>query len=144
MSYAPYKPLKALWYAVLLWLIGFVWGMIVFMTPALKDIPAVPYISKYPAVSAPLIVAYFIIIFLLTKRYLGDADKKAAEGLKLGAAIFLVNIILDALVYVVLLKSSDYFTYFSIWLFYILAIAVPWFTGRRLENKTKHPKTVRT
>jgi hypothetical protein len=136
MPYAPYKPVKALWYAVLLWLIGFVWGTIVFMTPALKDIPTIPYISKYPAVSAPLIVAYFIIIFLLTKRYLESADKKAAEGLKFGLAIFFLNFILDALVYVVLLRSSDYFAYFSIWLSYAISVAVPWFAGRRLERKT--------
>ncbi len=135
MSYAPYKPVKALWYAALLWLIGFIWGTIVFMTPALKDIPTIPYISKYPAVSAPLIVAYFIIIFLLTKRYLKDTDKKAAEGLKFGLTIFLLNFILDALVYVVLFRSSDYFAYFSIWFSYILAVAVPWFTGRWLESK---------
>ncbi len=134
----PYKPGKVLLYALLFWLIGFIWGTIVFMMPALKDIPTIPYISKYPAISAPLIVAYFIIIFLLTKRYLSDTDKKAIEGLKFGMAIFLVNIILDALVYVIMLKSSDYFAYFPIWLFYILAIAVPWFTGRWLENKTIH------
>ncbi len=137
MSYALYKPVKALWYAVLIWLIGFVWGTIVFMTPALKDIPAIPYVSKYPAISAPLIVAYFIIIFLLTRQYLEDTNKKAAEGLKFGATIFLLNFILDALVYVVLFKSSDYFAYFSIWLSYILAVAVPWFTGRWLERKTR-------
>ncbi len=136
MSYAPYKPLKALWYAVLLWLIGFIWGTIVFMAPALKDIPTIPYISKYPAVSAPLTVVYFIIIFLLTKRYLADTDKKAAEGLKFGLTIFLLNFILDALVYVVLFRSSDYFAYFSIWLSYAISVAVPWFAGRRLERKT--------
>ena len=136
MSYAPYKPGKALWYALLLWLIGFIWGMIVFMTPALKDIPAIPYISKYPAISAPLTVAYFIILFLLTKRYLEDTDKKATEGLKFGLTVFLLNFILDALVYVVLFRSSAYFAYFSIWLCYILAIAVPWFTGRWFERKT--------
>lgn len=135
MLYKPYKPGKALWYALLLWLIGFVWGIVVFTVPALKDIPAIPYISKYPAVSAPLIVVYVIIIFLLTRRYLEDTDKKAIEGLKFGMAVFLVNIILDAMVYVIMLKSPDYFAYFSIWLFYILAIAVPWFTGRWLESK---------
>lgn len=107
------------------------------MTPALKDIPAIPYISKYPAVSAPLTVAYFIIIFLLTKRYLEDTDKKAAEGLKFGLTIFLLNFILDALVYVVLFRSSDYFAYSSIWLSYILAVAVPWFNGIWLERKMR-------
>lgn len=51
---------------------------------------------------------YFIILFILARKYVGDTDKKAAEGLKFGAVIFLVNFIL---------------------------VAVPWFTGRRLERK---------
>ncbi len=135
MSYIPYKPGKALLYAVLIWLIGFIWGTIVFMTPALKNIPTVPYISKYPAVSFPLIAAYFILLFILAGKYLGDTDKKAAEGLKLGVSIFLVNIILDTLVYYILFQGSDYFAYFSIWFFCMMSILFPWFIGRRLERK---------
>jgi hypothetical protein len=135
MSWKPYKPGKALSYAVLLWIIGFVWGTFVFMTPVLKNLQEIPYISKYPAVSAPLIAAYFIILLILTKKYVGDTDKKAAEGLKFGAVIFLVNFILDALIYYIIFKSPDYFAYFSIWFYYAMAVAVPWFTGRRLERK---------
>lgn len=110
MTYMPYKPGKALMYAVLVWLIGFIWGTIIFMTPALKNIQAIPYVSKYPAVSFPLIAAYFIILFIFAGKYLEDTDKKAAEGLKLGMSIFLVNIIL-------------------------MSILLPWFIGRRLERK---------
>ncbi|VVB95511.1 Uncharacterised protein [uncultured archaeon] len=133
MTYMPYKSGKALLYAVLIWLFGFIWGTIVFMTPALMNIQTVPYISKYPAVSFPLIAAYFIILFILAGKYLGDTDKKAAEGLKLGVSIFLVNIILDALVYYILFQGSDYFAYFSIWFFYMMSIIFPWLLGRRLE-----------
>jgi len=136
MSFKPYKPAKAMWYAFFIWLIGFAWGTIVFMVPALINLPTIPYISKYPAVSAPLIVAYFIIGFLLIREYLRDTDKKATEGLKFGAAIFLVNIIMDALIYFMMFKSEDYFAYFSIWFFYIMSIVYPWFIGRWLERKT--------
>jgi hypothetical protein len=135
MKCIPYKPGKALLYAVLLWLIGFVWGSIVFMTPVLKNMLEIPYISKYPAISAPLIVAYFIILFLLTRKYLVGMDNKAAEGLKLGAVIFLVNFILDALIYFIMFRSPDYFDYVSIWFSYAIALAIPWLTGRWLERK---------
>ncbi len=135
MSYKPYKPGKALLYSVLIWLIGLFWGTIVFMTPALMNLPSVPYISKYPAISAPLIVAYCIIGFLLTRDYLEGTIDKAAEGLKFGVVILLVNFILDVLIYFILFNSPDYFAYFSIWFSYLIGIAVPWFTGRWLERK---------
>ena len=135
MSWKPHKPGKALLYAILIWLIGFVWGTIVFMTPMLKNLPEIQYISKYPAVSAPLISVYFIILFILTRKYVRDTDKKAAEGLKFGAVIFIVNFILDALVYFIMFQGADYFAYASIWFYYAMSVAVPWFTGRRLDRK---------
>ncbi len=135
MSCIPYKPWKVLLYSILIWLIGFIWGTIVFMTPALMELPAVPYISKYPAISFPLIAAYFIIGFLITRDYLGDTEKKASEGLRFGAMILIVNFILDVLIYFILFKSQDYFNYFSIWFSYIMSIAYPWLIGRWLERQ---------
>ena len=135
MSYKPYKSWKALLYSVLIWLIGFIWGTMVFMTPALMELPVVPYISKYPAISFPLIAAYFIIGFLITRDYLGDTEKKASEGLRFAAMIFIVNFILDVLIYFILFKSQDYFFYFSIWFSYTMSIAYPWLIGLWLERK---------
>jgi hypothetical protein len=70
MSYRPYKLGKALWYAFLLWIVGFIWGIVVFTIPALKNVPSVPYLSKFPAVSATLIVAYLPMVFFLANSYL--------------------------------------------------------------------------
>ena len=39
---------RALAYALLIWITGFVWGTIVFMTPAMKEVPAI--ISTLPRV----------------------------------------------------------------------------------------------
>jgi hypothetical protein len=130
MSYKPYKFGKALWYAFLIWIIGFVWGTTVFMMPSLKNLSSIPYISKYPAISVPLLIVYAILIFFLAKWYLKDAEEKIAEGLKFGITLFLVNIVLDALVYVVLFKGGDYFAFFSIWFAYAMFIVIPWLTGR--------------
>jgi hypothetical protein len=46
--------MKALAYAILLWIIGFVWGSIVFMNPELKNVTAIPYVSRNPAITFPL------------------------------------------------------------------------------------------
>lgn len=127
----------AVWYGVLLWIVGFVWGMIVFMAPTLKNIPSIPYVSKYPAISAPLIVLYLVVVFLLANRYLKSTDRKASEGLKLGAVFFLLNIALDIVVYVVLFQAWDYFSYVSIWLAYVILLVGPWATGRWLKSEDR-------
>lgn len=87
---------------------------------------------KYPAISSVLLPLYLLLMWLLARRYLRSTDAKAIEGVKLGAVIFLVTIILDALVYVVLLGGADYFAYLSIWVAYALFVFVPWFVGRQL------------
>jgi hypothetical protein len=51
----PFRTGRALIYAVLLWVIGFVWGSIVFMTPALKAVSAIPDVSSNPAISFPIL-----------------------------------------------------------------------------------------
>ena len=125
----------AMWYGVLLWIAGFVWGTIVFMVPTLKNLPSIEYVSKYPAISAPLMVFYLVMVFFLAKRCLKSTDRKASEGLKLGGVFFLLNIVLDIVVYIVLFQAWDYFSYVSIWLAYVILAVVPLATGRWLETK---------
>src|SRR5213080_544334 len=88
----PYKLGKAVLYAVLLWVIGFVWGSIVFMTPALKSIGAIPYVSSNPAISFPILIIWLIVTCLLAKHYLKAAGDKVAEGLRLGITFSIMNI----------------------------------------------------
>jgi len=131
----PYRPRKALGYAILLWVIGFSWGTAVYMVPAMWSIPSVPYISKLPAVSAALIILCPIVIFLFSKTYLKATNRKSREGLNFGVTILFVNVVLDLLVYVIMFESFDYFAYASIWIAYALFLLVPWLVGRRLERK---------
>ena len=119
-------------------MVGFIWGVIVFTVPLLKNLPSVLYLSKYPAVSFPLLVAYVILLFVLTPRYLKMAERKEVEGLKFGVTLTLINFLLDFVVYCVLLNGVDYFAYFSIWFAYILFIVIPWAIGRRFENIKTH------
>lgn len=133
-SYISFKAITAVWYAILLWMVGFVWGVIVFTVPSLKNLPSVLYLSKYPAVSFPLLVVYVILLFVLTPRYLKMAERKEGEGLKFGVTLTLINFVLDFVVYYVLLNGVDYFTYFSIWFAYTLFIVIPCAIGRRFKN----------
>jgi hypothetical protein len=131
----PFKTGKALIYAVLLWVIGFVWGSIVFMTPALKAVAAIPYVSSNPAISFPILIVWLVVTYLLAKSYLKAAGDKVAEGLKLGIMLSSVNVVLDLLVLVLLLKAGlSYFVSLTVWLGYFMLFMIPWIAGRSLQR----------
>jgi len=122
---------KALTYAVLLWVVGFVWGSIVFMTPALKTVSAIPYVSSNPAISFPILFIWLIVTYLVAKSYLKAANDKADEGLKLGLVFSVVNVGLDLVVLVLLLKAGfSYFISSTVWFGYVMLFMIPWIVGR--------------
>ena len=129
---------RALGYAVLIWLSGFVWGSVVFMTPALRNIAAIPYVSRYPAISFPLLLLWLLIAYLLARSYLKVTTDKATEGLRLGVLFAVVNFVLDLLVLVLLFKNGfTYFASLTVWLAYFILLTVPWFTGRSLASSER-------
>jgi len=131
----PYKMGRAFIYAVLLWVIGFVWGSIVFMTPSMKTVPAIPYVSSNPVISFPILFIWLIVTYLMAKSYLKTASDKIAEGLKLGIVFSAVNVLLDLLVLVLLLKAGfNYFISLTVWVGYFMLFIIPWMTGRSLQR----------
>lgn len=134
----PEKTGRALAYAVLIWLTGFVWGSVVFMTPALKDVAAMPYVSRYPAISFPLLIVWPLIAFVLARSYLRTATDKADEGLRLGLVFVAVSFVLDLLVLVLLFRNGlSYFASLTVWLAYVILLSVPWLTGRSLASRSR-------
>ena len=130
----PQKFVKALAYAVLIWIIGFVWGSVVFMTPALKSVTSIPYVSRYPLISFPLLVILPLVSYLLARNYLRAAGDQG-EGLKLGITFALVNFVLDLLVLVLLFKNGPvYFASLTVWVAYLILLIVPWFTARSFAS----------
>ena len=143
----PYKVGKAVVYAILIWLIGFIWGSIVFMTPTLKSVRAIPYVSSNPAISFPILLSWLIVAYLLARSYLKPALNKADEGLKLGIVFSAVNILLDMLVLVILLKADfNYFVFLTVWLGYLMLLVIPGLVGRSLQRRTpiKRNASIRT
>lgn len=131
----PFKIGRSLGYAILIWLTGFVWGSIVFMTPSLKNVRPIPYISSNPAISFPLLILWPILIYLLARRFLNSAADKPGQGLKLGFVFSLINFLLDLVVLVYLLKAGfGYFASLTVWIAYGMLLIVPWLTGRSLEK----------
>ena len=134
----PQRVGKALVYAVLIWIVGFVWGSVVFMTPALKSIPSIPYISRYPAISFPLLVVWPLMAYVLARNYLRATTDPAAEGLKLGFMFAIVNLLLDLLVLVLLFQNGfGYFVSLTVWLAYFILLIVPYLAGRSLARSGK-------
>lgn len=134
----PQRTGRAVAYALLLWITGFVWGTVVFMTPALKSFPAIPYVSRFPAISFPLLLLWPFLAYLLARSYLQrTSGDKVREGLRLGLTFALVNFLLDLLVLVLLFKNGfGFFVYLTIWLAYFILLIVPWLTGRSLASTT--------
>jgi hypothetical protein len=134
----PYKPIRACLYAIVIWLVGFTWGSLVFMTPALKSIRPVPYISTNPAISFPILIVWIPIAYLLARNYLRGASDKREQGLALGVVFSVINALLDLVFLVMLLRAGfGYFASLTVWLGYLLLLIVPWLTGRSLQNRSR-------
>ena len=139
----PHKPVKAFVYALLIWVVGFIWGSIVFMTPTLRAATApIPYVSSNPAISFPILLFWTVLTLLLARSYLKAAPDKESEGLRLGLMLAIVNFVLDLIVLVFLLKAGFiYFASASVWFAYATLIVIPWLTGRTLERSTSNPES---
>lgn len=138
MSLTRAKTAKSLGSAVLIWLVGFIWGSVVFMTPPLKNVSPVPYISNNPTISFPILVAWLPLSFILARSYLKTVPDSASEGFRLGLTFSTVNLILDLLILVLLLKAGiRYFASLTVWMGYALLLLVPWLTGRHLRATGK-------
>ncbi len=67
-----------------------------------------------------------------SKSYLRDVSGGTAEALKFGAALFVINFVLDAVIYRVLFMSENYFSFLSIWPSYLLMLVIPVLISKRL------------
>lgn len=133
MNYKPYRPLKAIGYSFLIWAIGFAWGTVVFMTPTLSEITTIEHISKMPAITIPLLIAYLLLIPYISKRHLENAVDKIAEATALGVIFLAINALLDLVMYLTI-YDQDYYAYLSIWFSYALLLILPPYTGKRMPN----------
>lgn len=126
---------KGVGFAILIWIAGFVWGSVVFMTPALKATPPIPCISRNPAISFPILLIWIPLVYFLARAHLSKVNEPDREGLKLGLIFAATNLVLDTLVLIVLLKAgAGYFASATVWLAYSLLLIIPWLTGRSLQK----------
>jgi hypothetical protein len=127
--------LKVLGFAILIWIIGFVWGSFVFMTPALKATPPIPYVSANPAISFPILLVWIPITYLFARVCLWRSRNPSKEGVRVGIMFAVINFGLDLLMLVVLLKAGfGYFASLTVWLGYLILLLIPWLTGRSLQK----------
>lgn len=134
MSSSTFPAGKALGLAAVIWMVGFVWGSIVFVVPALKSLSSVPYVSQYPAISFPLLVLFALLAFYFGRACLRSAANRATAGMWIGLIFAGVNVLLDFLVIVILFRGgAGFYGWASIWLGYALLLFIPWLQGRLRE-----------
>jgi hypothetical protein len=122
---------KALGFAALLWLTGFIWGSFVFMSPAFKATAPIPYVSSNPWISFPILLVWPVLAWWLARNYLRAVPDPNAEGPKLGLVFAGLNLLLDLLVLVILLAAGwTYFGSATVWIGYAILLFVPWQVGR--------------
>ena len=125
------RPTKALAYAILIWLVGFVWGSVVFVTPSLKSVSPIPYISSNPAISFPILLIWIPLTYLFARSCLKGSSNKSAAGLRLGFIFSVTDVALDLVVLVFILRAGfGYFASLTVWLGYTILLIIPWLTGR--------------
>ena len=117
---------KTIGYAVLIWVTGFVWGSCVFRIPALKNLPSIPYVSRYPAISFPLLIVFAICAYFFAKSCLATVADKSTVASRIGAVFSGTNFVLDLLVLALLFKNGvTYFESLTVWLAYAILFFVP-------------------
>lgn len=113
---------KAIGFGVLMWVIGFVWGTVVFMTPALKGFPSIAMFSRYPVISFPLLVLFPLMAYWFAPKCVERGAASGGAGLHAGLVFVVVNVLLDWLVLVMAFKSEGYFFFLSVWLAHALVV----------------------
>ncbi len=105
------------------------------MTPSLKNVSAIPYVSSNPAISFPILLLWLVVTYFLAWNYLAGTKDRDPEGLKLGFVFAGINFALDLVVLVFLLKAGfSYFASATVWLAYLILLSIPWLTGRSLQK----------
>jgi hypothetical protein len=126
MSIVPQNFGKAIGYAIVIWLCGFMWGTIVFAIPFLREIKPIPYLSSNPAISFPIIVIWIFLVTKFTKSYFKRVPNINHEALKLGLSFFILNAVLDLLVIVIAFGNGfQFYLSLSVWLAYAVLLVVP-------------------
>ena len=113
---------RAIGFGILIWLVGFMSGTVVFMTPALKSIPSIPWFSRYPAISFPLLILFPLMAYWFAPKCVERGGTGAGVP-PVGWIFVAANLLLDAVVLVGAFKSGwVYFAFASVWLAYALML----------------------
>ncbi|MBI2619431.1 MAG: hypothetical protein HYW57_05065 [Ignavibacteriales bacterium] len=131
--------IRAILAGALIWVSGFVWGTVVFMIPALKDLPSLPFFSRYPAISFPLFLVFWVMSASLTRRIFRAAEGKARTARGIGIAFAGTNILLDLVVLVVAFGNGlEYYSSLSVWAAYGILFLVPTRMIQREPSEKRH------
>ena len=116
----------ALLHGLSIWLIGFIWGSVVFMTPVLKDVPSIAHISRYPAISFPLVIAFAGLAWVLAGRFFVRYGVGAATTGLYGPTLAWVNAGLDFVVLAIVFGNGlSFYDSLTLWLAYAVLYIVP-------------------
>lgn len=131
MTFGLHDPGRALWYAIVLLGVTFVWGALSANVEPLRSARPIPGFANNRAVSLPILVAWAVLAFVLSRRYFEAVGGGAAEGLRLGLVFAGSALLFDLIVVAGFVRQGlRHFRQPILWVGYAVLVAVPWLVAR--------------
>lgn len=125
------RPGQALGYALLLVAVGFVWGALSANVSALRSARPIPHFAHNWAVALPILGAWTVLAYILSRRYLALAGGGPPEGLRLGLVFAVTAFVFDLVVVAGIVgEGRRHFAQGVLWLAYALLVLIPCLVGR--------------
>ena len=125
------SPGRALKYALVLISVGFVWGALSANIGAFRSARPIPYFAHNWAVALPILVAWSLLAYVLTRRYLVLTGAAAHEGLRVGLVFAGAAFVFDLVVVAGIVGEGwRHFRQPVLGLGYALLVGIPWLVGR--------------
>ena len=134
MSFLPQQPIKIMLFAFMVWLTGFLWGVVVYSIPILKNIKPIEFISSNLFISIPIIIIWIVLVNKLTKKYIAGKQNIESEVVKFGLYLFMVCFLLDLFVLVIGFNVGfHFFLSLCVWIAYATLIIIPLYTAKSIK-----------
>lgn len=136
MTILPEHPRRAIALGFALWLLGMAVGGVVFAFPALRNVSPIPYVSANPFITLPILTLWAVATWTGTRRAVHRSRDAKAEGVRFGMTLLVINVAMDLLVVVFMLRRGlEFYSFLGPWVAYLVLIGVPVLLGRMTPQR---------
>ncbi len=131
MAFGLQDPSRAFRYVLVLLGVTFAWGALSANVAWLRSARPIAGFARNRAVALPVLGAWIVLAFTLSRKYMQAVGGGSAEGLRLGVVLAGTALLFDLIVVAGLARQGlQHFRQTAVWLGYAVLIAVPWLVAR--------------